>query len=493
VAGARYWFTEDVFGRKIVELEVGRDGHLYRRRGMLGQLLGDDDGPVALAVSAKPLEKAPGVVNNHARECMCRECRIAQPGVFCPYWLDDEPADAGHEPLRAHWSQIERCWRSTEEVEAEQRRWAEERLEREHRERAKEAERLRAEAEAAAEAERLLEHRRSQWPPPVLDPAPAASYDEVHRYDGVLLTWGTRAQLRKPVVPTQRDVDILQALWRHRVLSSSQIKALWWPTAQLRKAQERLKELFDLGLVDKFRPPSLRGSYQWSYCLDRGGHDLLKDLDLIPSAERFRPRAIGDFKTVLHALQLNAWVIAYRDLTGERLREWRGEPDSRIEFSSEARRQLAARTDLTGLQLDRPQPIWPDAALEVERTGGGISTLLVEFDRTQRPDKNHSKFLRYDALLCSWWRESVYGERGRRPLVLFVCQDEASLEAFMRAADDAFTGRTNGEGHAGRERALFVLEQDVHRRSSRAWLLPEAQPRRREGAFLPRPVGLPID
>jgi Replication-relaxation len=327
----------------------------------------------------------------------------------------------------------------------------------------------------------------------VLDPAPAASYDEVHRYDGVLLTWGTRAPLRKPVVPTQRDVDILQALWRHRVLSSSQIKALWWPTAQLRKAQERLKELFDLDLVDKFRPPSLRGSYQWSYCLDRAGHELLKDLDLIPSAERFRPRAIGDFKTVLHALQLNAWVIAYRDLIGEPFREWRGEPDSRIEFSSEARRQLAARTDLTGLQLDRPQPIWPDAALEVERTGGGISTLLVEFDRTQRPDKNRSKFLRYDALLCSWWRESVYGERGRRPLVLFVCQDEASLEAFMRAADEAFTGRTTGEGHAGRERALFVLEQDVHRRSSRAWLLPEAQPRRREGAFLPRPVGLPID
>jgi hypothetical protein len=148
---------------------------------------------------------------------------------------------------------------------------------------------------------------------------------------------------------------------------------------------------------------------------------------------------------------------------------------------------------VSGLELERPQPIWPDAALDVERKGGGVSTFLIEFDRTQRPDKNRSKFLRYDALLCSWWRETGYGERGRRPLVVFVCQDEASLEAFMRAADDAFTGRTNGEGHAGRERALFVLEQDAHRRSPRAWLLPEAQPRGREGAFLPRPVGLPTD
>jgi hypothetical protein len=149
---------------------------------------------------------------------MCRQCRIAQPGVFCPYWVDDQPAADGHEPLRAHWSQTERRWRSTEEVEAEQRRWAEERLEREHRERAKEVERQRAEAEAAADAERRLEHRRSQWPPPVLDPAPAAGYDEVHRYDGVLLTWGTRAPLRKPVVRTERDSEILHALWRHRVL-----------------------------------------------------------------------------------------------------------------------------------------------------------------------------------------------------------------------------------------------------------------------------------
>jgi hypothetical protein len=406
--------------------------------------------------------------------------------------LGRRPADDGHEPLRAHWSEIERRWRSSEEVEAEQRRWAEERLEREQRERANEAERQRAEAEAAAEAERRLQHRRSQWPPPGLDPAPAASYDEVHRYDGVLLTWGARAPLRKPVVQTARDIAILQALWRHRVLSSSQIKALWWPAAHLRKAQERLKELFDLGLIDKFRPPSLRGSYQWSFCLDRAGHELLKDLDLIPSAERFRPRAVGA-STILHALQLNSWVIAYRALAGARLRDWHGEPDSRIEFSTDARRRIAERSEASGLQLERPQPIWPDAALDLERSDGGVSTFLIEFDRTQRPDKNRSKFLRYDALLCSWWRETVYGERGGRPLAVFVCQDEASLEAFMRAADDAFTGRTNGEGHRGRERTLFVLEQDVHRGSPRAWLLPEEQPRRREGAFLPRPVELLSD
>lgn len=492
MAEARYWFTEDVYGRRVVDLEVGEDGHLYPRRKGLGRLLGDDGGPVALAVSAKPLEKPPNVYNNHARECMCRECRIAHPGVYCPYWVDDEPAADGYEPLRAHWSTIERRWQSVEEVEEEERRWAEERRAREQRERAAEAERRHAAAEAAAEAERRTQHRRSQWPPPALDPPAAAGYDEVHRYDGVLLTWGERSPLRKPVVPTQRDTEIVHALWRYRVLSTSQIKSLWWPSAQLRKAQERLKELFDLGLVHKFRPPALRGSYQWSYCLDRAGHEMLKDLELIPAGERFRPRGIGDFKTVLHALQMNAWVIAYRELLGAQLREWRGEPDSRIEFSSDARRRLAASHDVDGLQVDRPQPIWPDAALEIERDDGTMSAFLIEFDRTQRPDKNRSKFLRYDGLLCSWWRESVYGERRTRPMVVFVCQDEASLAAFMHAADDAFTGRVVGvEGYPGRGRAAFVLEQDVHRGTPRAWVLPEKPPRLRDGEFLPRPALLP--
>lgn len=482
----RYWFTEGPYDQKRVELEVGGDGRLYRRRNGLARMLSDDDRWVCLAVSEKPFDKAPGAVNNHPHPCMCRECRIAHGGVYCPYWQDDEPAADGCEPLRAHWDQINQRWRMVAEVEAERRRWAEERREREEAERRAQLERERADAEAAAEAQRRLEHRRSQWPPPVLEPAPAPAYDEVHRYDGVLLTWGTRKQPDKPVVPTERDIEIVRALWRQRVLSTSQIKTLWWPTAQLRKAQERMKELFDLGLVDKFRPPSLRGSYQWTYCLDRAGHELLKDLDLIPSGERFRPRAVGDFKTVLHALQLNAWVIAYRELLGGRLLEWRGEPDSRIAFSSDARRRIAERRDASSLQLDRPQPIWPDAALDIQRDDGPVSTLLVEFDRTQRPDKNRSKFLRYDALLCSWWRETIYGERGHRPFVVFVCQDEPSLQAFMRAADDAFTGLARGGGHPGRQRALFVLEQDVHRGSLRAWLLPE----KHGGEFLPQPARL---
>lgn len=486
-SGPRYWFIERPYDRKVVELEVGDDGRLYRRRNGLARMLSDDVRWVCLAVSEKPFDKAPDAANNHPHPCMCRECRIAHGGVYCPYWQDDAPAADGCEPLRAHWDQRNQRWRTVAEVEAERRRWAEERREREEAERRAQLERERAEAEAAAEAQRRLEHRRSQWPPPVLEPAPAPAYEEVHRYHGVLLTWGTRKQLDKPVVPTERDIEIVLALWRHRVLSTSQIKALWWPTAQLRKAQERMKELFDLGLVDKFRPPSLRGSYQWSYCLDRAGHELLKDLELIPRGERFRPRAVGDFKTVLHSLQLNAWVIAYRELLGGRLLEWRGEPDSRLEFSSDARRRIAERREAPSVELDRPQPIWPDAALDIDRDDGRVSTLLVEFDRTQRPDKNRSKFLRYDALLCSWWRETVYGDRDRRPLVVFVCQDAASLEAFMLAADDTFTGYVRDVGHPGRRRALFVLEQDVHRGSARGWLLPEE----RDGEFLPQPVRLP--
>jgi hypothetical protein len=43
----------------------------------------------------------------------------------------------------------------------------------------------------------------------------------------------------------------------------------------------------------------------------------------------------------------------------------------------------------------------PDAVLEVTRNSGeGTRTILVEYDRTPRVDKNYEKFRRYEAFLC---------------------------------------------------------------------------------------------
>jgi Replication-relaxation len=489
--GPRYWFSDPADPRKAVELEVDSDGFLYRRPTRLERALGTQPEREAVAVSSEAHDTAPcASTSGHPLRCMCRGCRISPHGVYCPCWDDAAPAPDGYEPNRVVWSDRDRRWRPLAEVEAERAQVAHERRERELARKRAEAEQQRAEQEALDSERRALELRRAQWPPPARSGPEAASYAEAHRYDGVLLTRGERQPLRKPVVATARDLEILTALWRHRVLSTAQIKELWWPQARLRKAQERLKELFDLGLVDRFRTPAIRGSYPWIYLLARDGHALLQDAGVVPASERFRPRAAVDIKTVLHELQLNAWVIAYRRLLGPALLEWRGEPDARIEFSAEARRRLAKDHPPSNPALGRPQPIWPDAALDVALEGGGTRTYLVEFDRTKRPDKNRSKFLRYDALFAWWWRETDLADQPSLPKVVFVCCDEDSVVAFMQAANEAFTLAPDSfTGYPGRRQALFVVERDIHAGDARAWRLPP-EPVRAGAEFLPHPTRL---
>ncbi|HYZ29683.1 MAG TPA: hypothetical protein VE570_11535, partial [Thermoleophilaceae bacterium] len=93
------------------------------------------------------------------------------------------------------------------------------------------------------------------------------------------------------------------------------------------------------------------------------------------------------------------------------------------------------------------------------------------------------------ALLCSWWRATVYGERARPPWVVFVCQDVQSLVSFAEGASHAVTGRVDHEGRPGRERTLFVLEADIHRGSRRAWRLPAE----RGGESCRSPENCPVD
>jgi hypothetical protein len=43
--------------------------------------------------------------------------------------------------------------------------------------------------------------------------------------------------------------------------------------------------------------------------------------------ERYIQRSVYDYGRVVHDLQLNGWVLAYRRLVGEALRRWDGETD----------------------------------------------------------------------------------------------------------------------------------------------------------------------
>jgi hypothetical protein len=195
-----------------------------------------------------------------------------------------------------------------------------------------------------------------------------------------------------------------------------------------------------------------------------------------------------DYSYVIHDLQLNAWILAYRQLLNGSLIDWRGEtpiyPPPRAQ-----RNQLALANDWTshGLQEPGARPVFPDAVLEIERHDGRLPrTFLLEHDRTHRVDKNFDKFRRYDAFLTTWFPSSKFAPPGSDdpPYVLFICQDPDQRELFLDAADHEVTGyrwqpnmRPDEHQYVGRRRILFATELDMHAGEIEALRLPPYPPR----------------
>lgn len=224
------------------------------------------------------------------------------------------------------------------------------------------------------------------------------TYHEVHRYDGAAIQ-REHVESIKPCAVQPRDVAILRDIWRYKFLTAPQVLELWWPGRSDRAGQRRLRILFEAGFVDRFRPVTRRGSFPWTYQLAAEGHRLLKLTGDIPDAERFTARRVYDYGHVLHEMQLNAWVLAYRRATGHAFLSWDGETSIVPETGPRSPEGVRIGDDWSpeGLRDDRVRPIRPDAVLEIERADGFVpQTVLVEYDRTRRVDKNYDKFRRYD-------------------------------------------------------------------------------------------------
>jgi hypothetical protein len=220
--------------------------------------------------------------------------------------------------------------------------------------------------------------------------------------------------------------------------------------------------------------------------------------------ERFGRREVYDYGHVLHDLQLNAWVLAYRRASGDLFLSWEGE--THIEPPREARGRQGVLSvgdywSAEWLRDPRPRLVRPDAVLEVARTDGdGSRVFFVEYDRTRRVDKNYEKFRRYDTFLCWWWQHTGFAD-GDRPFVIFICQDEDQRDRFLNAADRELTGRLwhpsaapDEKVYIGRQGVLFACELDVHVGRLEARRVPSVPPgdaRRRGAADDVRGVRLP--
>src|SRR4051812_27325014 len=153
-----------------------------------------------------------------------------------------------------------------------------------------------------------------------------ASYLEAHRYDGAAIERGHREGLEYCALQP-RDVAIVRDVWRYKFLTAPQLRELWWSNASVQAADRRLLKLFRAGHLDRFRPYARRGtgSYPWTYQLGEEGHHLLQHSGEILDRLRYKRRTIIDYGRVLHEIQLNAWVLAYRRGLGNGFLTWEGE------------------------------------------------------------------------------------------------------------------------------------------------------------------------
>ncbi|MFI0724317.1 replication-relaxation family protein [Streptomyces sp. NPDC021224] len=182
---------------------------------------------------------------------------------------------------------------------------------------------------------------------------------------------------------TARDRWVARMLHEHKVLTSTQLAAMAWPSQRV--ANMRLRELFTWRVVDRFQPYAPSGSAPMHYVLDAAGAAILAHEDgLDPRDLGYRhERAIG----IAHSLRLAHTVgtnevfttliaCARRGGSGQ-LTTWWSEARCARHFGDIVRPDAYAR--------------WQEASSTVE--------WFLEYDlATERPDRVAAKLPAYAKL-----------------------------------------------------------------------------------------------
>jgi hypothetical protein len=187
----------------------------------------------------------------------------------------------------------------------------------------------------------------------------------------------------------QRDHHILLSLLEHKVLTTDQLRSLFFRS--LRRCQHRLRELKDLGVIASFTPRRgfAEGRPPACWFLTKTGLEVVaaakgvraSDLSWIPD-EGYRTS-----RNLAHRLGVNAFACALaeasRDLTGHCLHTWRSERWVRTPT-------VDVKPDGFGRYLH------PDGACE----------FYLEYDRgTEAVGALSGKFEGYLRLAAGWTRE----------------------------------------------------------------------------------------
>jgi hypothetical protein len=157
--------------------------------------------------------------------------------------------------------------------------------------------------------------------------------------------------------------------------------------------------IYDVNL-DRFRPISERGSAEWNYRLSSLGWSALTERGMTPSDRTHTPAAITSISYTEHDLQLAALVLRIaQEAAGKRDGglidrmpfTWKGPRSGRIDTDGSRDFEWSPAAELPeGTRLhaegSREGYLEPDATL-IGCTGDDRWAVLIEYDRTERPNK----------------------------------------------------------------------------------------------------------
>lgn len=206
---------------------------------------------------------------------------------------------------------------------------------------------------------------------------------------------------------TQRDLDICLDIFDHRFLTTTQLFQLHF--SSYARARVRLLELFQLGILNRFRPPRRPGSSPWHYLLDQVGAEVVSDVRGIDAEKLYfrknRPLNLMNSPRLRHTHDVNEFFcrLAHVGRKGKTLTiaSWLGEA------ASAALCQRVVR---------------PDAVSALRTSRGGLQ-FFFELDRgTENLGRLRDKMVDYEEASIS----------AHLPRVLLFCFPNTRRERFAR-------------------------------------------------------------
>ncbi|HET8894212.1 MAG TPA: replication-relaxation family protein [Gaiellaceae bacterium] len=242
---------------------------------------------------------------------------------------------------------------------------------------------------------------------------------------------------------TERDRTIFEAVYEHRVLTSEQLRQLFFVGGQ--RARQRLVELYRLRMLDRFRPYQQHGSAPYHYLLDQlGAAAVATERGLEPAEldwSRAKALKLASSKQLDHLVEANGFftslIEATRTRGGIEIIAWWGQ-----------RRCAQAWGEL----------VRPDGYGAME-SDGAVVELYLEWDRgSEALSRIEDKLIRYGELEAAL---------GRRPRVVFVAPSDGRERELLRVLRE----------HAASDTLITTADRHTTDPLGTNWLSPHHETR----------------